>query len=214
LLWVFVIKLFLSINLTVNNPCYSKAIHLDKKRIERGLLMKNITSAPKTRLEKRQSIELRNKRFVAVAGSIIGLLVILSAAYLIMNDLNKQEPKTDVAVTKTMDQSKSKNVATNSKNTTKKVGSGRSQLSSSEYILADSDKKVLGEEDIAALSKRQLRLARNEIYARHGYVFNSADLQRYFSSKSWYQTDTSYNGALSEVEKENVKLLKEREAVM
>jgi hypothetical protein len=176
--------------------------------------MKNITSAPKTRLEKRQSIELRNKRFVAVAGSIIGLLIIFCAAYLIMKGFSNHEPKTKTVATKTVDQSKSKNGATNGKNSTEKMGGERSNLSSSEYLLADSDKKVLSEEDIAALSKKQLRLARNEIYARHGYVFNSADLQKYFSSKSWYQADTSYNGSLSEIEKENVKLLKEREAVM
>lgn len=188
---------------------------MKKKRIERGLLMKNITSAPNTRLEKRQSIKLRNKKLVAVAGSTIGLLVILCAAYLITKDFNNHEPKTDAAATKTIDQSKSKNEATKkSMNPTEKIGDERSNLSSSEYILPDSDKKVLSEENIADLSKEQLRLARNEIYARHGYVFKSADLQKYFSNKSWYQTDTSYNGSLSEVEKENVKLLEAREAHM
>jgi hypothetical protein len=176
---------------------------------------KNIVSAPKTRLEKRQSIGKRNKRLVAGIGSIIGLLLILSTAFLLMKDLNKHESKTNITAAKTTDQStKYKIEATNDKNSTKKNNDERSNLNSSEYILPDSDKKVLGEEDIAALSKEQLRLARNEIYARHGYVFKSPDLQKYFSSKSWYQTDTSYNGSLSEVEKENVKILKAREDIM
>jgi hypothetical protein len=190
---------------------------MKKKRIERGLLMKNITSAPNTRLEKRQSIKLRNKKLVAVAGSTIGLLVILCAAYLITKDFNNHEPKTDAAPIKTIaiDQSKGKNEATTkSMNSTEKISDEHSNLSTSEYILPDSDKKVLSEENITDLSKEQLRLARNEIYARHGYVFKSADLQKYFSKKSWYQTDTSYNGSLSEVEKENVKLLEAREAHM
>lgn len=175
---------------------------------------KKITSAPKTRLEKRKSLELRNKRLVAVAGSIIGLFFILLAAYLIMKNFNNQAPKTDVAATKTMKPSKSNNKTTTSKNSTEKNVGQPSTLSSSEYILPDSDKKVLGEEDTANLSKDQLRLARNEIYARHGYVFKSADLQKYFSSKSWYHTDATYNGSLSEVEKENVKFLKAREDYM
>ncbi|MCQ6282894.1 YARHG domain-containing protein [Bacillus sp. EB600] len=178
---------------------------------------KNITSAPKTRIEKRKvrskTIVLRNKRLVVGVGSIIGLLFVLCVAYLIIKDFNKHVPKTDVAATKMMDQSKNNNlennVNLNGNNSTKKNSSDRN-LSSSDYILPDSDKRVLSEEDIAILTKGQLRLARNEIYARHGYVFKSADLQKYFSSKSWYNADPSYNSSLNEVEKENVKLLMAR----
>jgi uncharacterized membrane protein YvbJ len=176
---------------------------------------KNITSAPKTRIEKRKvrskTIVLRNKRLVVGVGSIIGLLFVLCVAYLIIKDFNKHEPKTDVAATKTMDQSKNNIEPNNGKNSTEINSRESSNLSSSDYILPDSDKRVLSEEDIATLTKGQLRLARNEIYARHGYVFKSADLQKYFSSKSWYNADPSYNTSLNEVEKENVKLLKARE---
>ena len=31
------------------------------------------------------------------------------------------------------------------------------------------------------------RLARNELYARHGRIFDDAVLQNYFSGKSWYR---------------------------
>ena len=180
---------------------------------------KNITSAPKTRIEKRKvhskTIVFRNKRLVLGVGSIIGLLFVLCVAYLIIKDFNKHEPKTDVAATKTMDQSKNNNLENNiepnnSNNSTEKNSRESSNLSSSDYILPDSEKRVLSEEDISTLTKGQLRLARNEIYARHGYVFNSADLQKYFSSKSWYNADPSYTSSLNEVEKENVKLLKAR----
>ncbi|MDQ0201850.1 YARHG domain-containing protein [Neobacillus ginsengisoli] len=185
-----------------------------------ALAKKNITSAPKTRIEKRKvrskTIVLRNKRLVVGVGSIIGLLFVLSVAYLIIKDFNKHEPKTDVAATKTMDQSKNNNLENNidpnnGKNSTEKNIRESSNLSSSDNILPDSDKRALSEEDIATLTKGQLHLARNEIYARHGYVFKSADLQKYFSSKSWYNADPSYNSSLNEVEKENVKLLKARE---
>ena len=36
-------------------------------------------------------------------------------------------------------------------------------------------------------SKKDLRLMRNEILARKGYVFTSKDLQEYFGKKSWYK---------------------------
>ncbi len=35
-------------------------------------------------------------------------------------------------------------------------------------------------------SDDELRLLRNEIFARHGHSFNSSDLQKYFKSKDWY----------------------------
>lgn len=59
-------------------------------------------------------------------------------------------------------------------------------VDNSEYIIKESSDRYLTAEDLNGLSKEQLRLARNEIYARHGYQFNSEDLNQYFSSKSWY----------------------------
>lgn len=185
-----------------------------------ALAKKNITSDPKSRIEKRKvrskTIVLRNNRLVVGVGSIIGLLFVSCVAYLIIKDFNKHEPKTDVAATRTMDQSKNNHLENNidpynGENSTKKNSKESSNLPSSDNILPDSDKRTLSEEDIATLTKAQLRLARNEIYARHGYVFKSADLQKYFSSKSWYNANPSYNSPLNEVEKENVKLLKARE---
>ncbi|GHV93452.1 hypothetical protein AGMMS50268_39550 [Spirochaetia bacterium] len=41
--------------------------------------------------------------------------------------------------------------------------------------------------DLALLSKEKLRLLRNTIYAKHGLIFNSADLQRHFSQFDWYK---------------------------
>jgi flagellar basal body-associated protein FliL len=55
-----------------------------------------------------------------------------------------------------------------------------------DYIIPYSDSRYLTEEDLAGLTKEQLRLARNEIYARHGRRFNDAGLQSYFDSQEWY----------------------------
>jgi hypothetical protein len=60
-------------------------------------------------------------------------------------------------------------------------------------------------------SKAELRIMRNEIYARHGYVFESADLQAYFSSQPWYKpVDGAGEAQLSELEKLNARILAER----
>lgn len=56
----------------------------------------------------------------------------------------------------------------------------------SAYILPDSDSRYLTEADLDGLTGEQLRLARNEIYARHGRIFDSPDLKEYFERQPWY----------------------------
>lgn len=59
-------------------------------------------------------------------------------------------------------------------------------LASSEYIIPDSDTRLLEEKDIEGFSAEQCRLARNELYARHGRIFDDASLQSHFQACSWY----------------------------
>lgn len=70
---------------------------------------------------------------------------------------------------------------------TSKAESKTESLTSSsddEYILPHSDTKKLTDSDLSELSEKQLELARNEIYARHGRKFKTDYLQEYFNSKS------------------------------
>ncbi|MCP3032516.1 YARHG domain-containing protein [Halobacillus sp. A1] len=79
------------------------------------------------------------------------------------------------------------------------------------YFLPESHQYRLSKQELTHLTKNELRLARNEIFARHGYIFESKDLQQYFSQKTWYVTDVNYDGTLSPIEKYNVDLMKELE---
>lgn len=54
------------------------------------------------------------------------------------------------------------------------------------YILPGSDAAYLTEADLTRLTARELRLARNEIYARHGRAFDAPDLKAYFTDQNWY----------------------------
>lgn len=76
------------------------------------------------------------------------------------------------------------------------------------YILPYSDTIELTDGDVNILNAKELTYARNEIYARHGYVFKSAELNEYFNSKSWYTPDPSFDGTLSKIENKNVAFLK------
>lgn len=56
----------------------------------------------------------------------------------------------------------------------------------SQYVLPNSDSTYLTESDLYGLTQEECRLARNELYARHGRKFDDEGLQAYFNSKDWY----------------------------
>lgn len=56
-----------------------------------------------------------------------------------------------------------------------------------EYMLAGSDTKYLTMQDLDGLTAEECRIARNEIYARHGRIFDDKELQTYFSQFEWYE---------------------------
>jgi YARHG domain len=73
---------------------------------------------------------------------------------------------------------------------------------------------VIRPDDLLHLSTQDLRLMRNEIYARHGYVFNDQNLQNYFSSQPWYRPKGDNNSAIAEltpVERQNIEIIRSRE---
>lgn len=80
--------------------------------------------------------------------------------------------------------------------------------SNDDYILPYSNQRLLTESDLVNLTSEQLRYARNEIYARHGRMFDDEQLQAYFNSKSWYNgtispKDFDDNDYLTDIEKQN-----------
>lgn len=92
--------------------------------------------------------------------------------------------------------------------TTKKAASPRRVTSGSGQVLSYSSSQRLGRGDLAGLSKWQLEVARNEIYARHGRPFKRADLRQHFRNQPWYAEDSSFTeGRLSSLEKANVQTI-------
>lgn len=72
--------------------------------------------------------------------------------------------------------------------------------------------KVISEEALQGLFTEDLRVLRNEIYARHGRVFKDAELQKTFAAMNWYKPDPSYTDEmLTEIEKQNLKTIVEVE---
>lgn len=92
-------------------------------------------------------------------------------------------------------------------------------VNADEYVIPNSDSTYLDKDFLETFSNEDLRLARNEILARHGRMFNSEDLQNYFNSTSWYsgtipgeEFDADMDSYLNEYEKANINLIKEVES--
>ena len=82
---------------------------------------------------------------------------------------------------------------------------------SDDYVIPDSSTRYLTNADLNSLSEWEVRIARNEIYARHGRIFKTEEIASYFEGKSWYtpsippeQFDNSY---LNSIEIENLKFI-------
>ena len=81
------------------------------------------------------------------------------------------------------------------------------------YILPSSSRAITNF-DLDLLSKAEVRLARNEILARHGRKFKDAELKAYFNNKTWYNGtidgttfDSQLNKYLTDIELKNVDFI-------
>ncbi len=74
-----------------------------------------------------------------------------------------------------------------------------------------SDMKYYTEEDFKNVPSTVIHLAKNEIYARHGYIFENKDISNYFMSCAWYQPVYSKadfdDSVFNDYEKQNLELL-------
>ena len=70
----------------------------------------------------------------------------------------------------------------------------------------------LKDETLGDLFTEDLRVLRNEIYARHGRVFKDVELQKYFESQPWYKANPDFkDDQLNEIEAANLVKIKEAE---
>lgn len=83
-------------------------------------------------------------------------------------------------------------------------------------IFPESDREYLTRDDVYGMDKETIRLGLNEVYARHGRMFNDKALQAYFNNKSWYvpvytpdEFSAIENNVFNEYEKANVRFLAE-----
>jgi YARHG domain len=77
-----------------------------------------------------------------------------------------------------------------------------------EYIATEE----ITEEMLSGLFIEDLRVLRNEIYARRGRIFKDKELQKYFEAQDWYKPDPNFKDEmLGEKEYKNLAVLRQAE---
>ncbi len=151
---------------------------------------------------------------IAIAVVLIGLIIFF-AAWAIMG---KSAQASTPAPSATNPQVSVPSSAYQYQSSSSSVAESSSSAENTDYILADSDIRLITRDELEKLNKDELRIARNEIYARHGRKFNDRDLQDYFNSKPWYRGTVEANrfndNMLSKIELSNLDLIKEYEKKM
>ncbi len=88
---------------------------------------------------------------------------------------------------------------------------------STQGLYPQASERILTRSDISGITKAELEIMKNEIFARHGLIFKSPEMSSYFSQQSWYQgLYEDVTSKLTDIEKQNIALLesKYREGVI
>ena len=121
---------------------------------------------------------------LAVAVAVFGLLVVIGSA---------------VVLARLSVQNRERNTQLSSKSSSAAVP-GRFPESSTRLLTAS---------DLVNKSQWELRVMRNEIFARHGYIFKTPEMQSYFSRQRWYNPrHDDVSGSLTTIEARNVEIIK------
>lgn len=85
-----------------------------------------------------------------------------------------------------------------------------------DFVLEDSGERYYDKYELRNLNYEQLKIARNEIYARHGRKFQDVELQMFFDACSWYDgtiepEDFNQEEIFNDFEKANIIVIKECE---
>lgn len=136
---------------------------------------------------------------LSVTGFLLSLVIIFTAIFLLGGRGNKNSytPNDYSNYSDGQDSSISEDIPSQTKN--------------DDYILPDSSSRYIDKSELVGLSQWELRIAINEIYARHGRKFGDSALQSYFDSKDWYtgyiEASDFSDAVFNTYEEQNIKTL-------
>lgn len=81
----------------------------------------------------------------------------------------------------------------------------------SSYLMPQSAERLLSDTDVEGMTYDEMQMVINEIYARHGRKFASAEVQEYFNQQSWYQgtvePENFSESVFNQIESQNIQFL-------
>ncbi len=155
----------------------------------------------------KQKIQLSSK---GIAIGVIGVLIIVTIIFVFSMGKGKdKDPAKDKAPENNQEVQADTDAAVDEQ---QEPENEEPQVDISEYIFPNSNTVRLTREELEVLTAEQLRLARNEIFARYGTIFGVNDLAEYFNSKSWYAPTITFdyfdeNVTMNDIETENLSLI-------
>ena len=157
------------------------------------------------------SPQMQTKSTATWVYPVLGLLVavIFILGFLVIFQLTK---KNEIAVTNANSTNKEtpKTSETPMPTTTVQPTKAPQTYDSNVGKYPEGSTRYLNEDDLYGKSDGELRIMRNEIFARHRRRFKSADLRNYFMSQPWYNPQFD-EVKLTEIETRNVQFLKNYE---
>jgi len=167
----------------------------------------SILSEELANYRKKQKIEISSK---GIAIGIVGVLVIATIIFVLSMGKGKKDDKPKDNLPGNDQQTQIDTEV--SVDDQEELENEEPVVDTSEYIFPYSDKVKLTRAELEGLTLEQLRLARNEIFARYGTIFGVDDLAEYFNSKSWYTPKISFdyfdeNVSMNDIEEANISLI-------
>lgn len=99
------------------------------------------------------------------------------------------------------------------KNSESSLSSGDNSAGGNSSLYPEASDRLLTSDDVSNLNSWELKIMRNEIFARYGYIFKKEEMRSYFNAQRWYTPRyENVDGMLSDVEKKNIELIKRYES--
>lgn len=131
---------------------------------------------------------------------LIGSIGVIGYVYYQNNSVDIETP--DISIETKIDEDEEDEVEIEPENSVEE------NVEEEKVYLFPTDREYITESDLVGKTKDEVAMIRNEIYARHGYIFNTEPFKSYFESQEWYEPNENFNDSIfSEIEKTNKDFL-------
>ena len=201
---------------------YEKVIEIDPKNIKARMGLADVY----IKMGELDKAEARLDEVLAIEPDYTDAIVILAkvlneqgkseeAKELLESILAETDTKSETSI-KEEDESESNKTDVDSPYQTDISDFDFSDYDYNNYLMPFSSRRLITLDDIREYQPIYIDYIRNEIFARHGYIFSKLEYSRFFESKEWYKKNSNFSDSdLNSIELQNVEFLKKyKEKIM